>query len=419
MSLRESATSTNERMERTVQALHIASQGAANARADADAAEACAASMATQLQALRQVVEETKRAAHVLVKEQEQVAAGARSMEANLLQRETELARAKKQERQWKLEKEDMKRAATKLQDEIKTLQHELQHVTQELQQLEHTADQHHAVEQARKDRAAMVEQELRQARTMLQDATSTAAETETTAQVLQDAIHQVEHANKTLSEAMEQLQAKARHDNERLQESLGKAEQEAQSLRVQAASHQDDVQRIRMDRAASEKQVSKLKTKVALLERRLKDATATSSAYTCTTTTTTNMEDAAGDTRIGESTSTATMSRGSVSFSIPPLTANTPATSAGKSNNHKDRTTINRVTPGATTKSATCAICAQAAVGLMKSCQCGKFSCRLRAHLSCLAKQSARTTGPSVISHPGSTPAPPTLLCSTSSTTK
>jgi hypothetical protein len=243
----------------------------------------------------------------------------------------------------------------------------------------------------------------------MLQDATATAAETEATAQVLQDAIQQVEQENKTLSEAMEQLQAKAHQDNERLQEALNKAEKEAQSLRVKAASHQEDLQRIRTDRAASEKEVSKLKTKVSLLERRLKDAT-TSLSYAST------LEDAASETLAGDSARASSSSRtttgGSVSFSIPPLTANTPAN--GKSNNKDHRNSIHRVTPGH--KSTTCAICSQAAVGLMKSCQCGKPSCQLRAHSSCLAKVT-RGAGPSV-SHPG-TPAfvAPTLLCATSST--
>jgi hypothetical protein len=309
------------------------------------------------------------------------------------------------------VEREEMTGAAKKRAEETKLLRRELQHVTQELQDVRHEADQREAIEEARKDRASVVERELRQARTMLQDATATAAETEATAQVLQDAIQQVEQENKTLSEAMEQLQAKARQDNERLQEALNKAEKEAQSLRVKAASHQEDLQRIRMDRAASEKEVSKLKTKVSLLERRLKDAT-TSSSYASTLEDNAASETLAGDSFARASSSSRTTTGGSVSFSIPPLTANTPAN--GKSNN-KDhhRNTIHRVTPGH--KSATCAICSQAAVGLMKSCQCGKPSCQLRAHSSCLAK-ATRSAGPSV-SHPG-TPAfvaAPTLLCATS----
>lgn len=401
-SLREAASASSERMERTVEALRIASTNAANARADADAAEACAASMATQLQALRDVVDETKRASQVLYKEHEQVAAAARSMEAKLLQRETELARSQKEQRQWMEEKEQTKKRTLKLQSENKSLEHEMEFLTEELQEMKHQVDEHAAVEQARKDRAAMVEKELREAKTMLIEATSTAAETEATATVLNDTLHDLENENKTLHETIEKLQVKAREDNEHLQESLGKAEKEAQSLRIKAASHDEDIQRIRMDRAAGEKEVTKLKSKVSSLERRLKDATSYAPSI--------SPDDTAETQHLYNEQSTSTSRARGVSFSIPPLTANTPA----NSNKLKESHRTNRVTPGAT-KSATCSICSQAAVGFMKSCQCDKPSCQLRAHSSCIAK--SKLAGPSV-SHPG-TPAlrPPVLLCGSTTT--
>ena len=376
-------------MERTVEALRIAGTNAANARADADAAEACAASMATQLQALKDVVHETKRASQILYKEHEQVSAAARSMEAKLLQRETELARSKKEQRQWIDEKGGMKKRAQQLQGERKLLEKEMNRLTEELQSMRRQAKEYAAVEQARKDRSAMVEKELRDARSMLMGATATAAETEATSGALNDAIQGLETENKTLHGTIEQLQAKARQENERLNDALGKAEKEAQTLRVKASSHDEDIQRIRMDRTASEKEVAKLKTKVATLERRLKDAT----SYV-------PPED---ESQQGESTTTSRASSRGVSFSIPPLTANTPAAKANENR-------LNRVTPSAP-KSSTCSICSKSiTAGMSKACQCGKPTCHMRAHATCLANSKL---APPSVSHPG-TPAlrPPVLLC-------
>lgn len=401
-SLREAASASNQRMERTVEALRIAGTNAANARADADAAEACAASMATQLQALRDVVDETKRASQILYKEHEQVSAGARSIEAKLLQKETELARAHKEQRQWMEEKEGRKKRADKLQDENKSLENEMNRLAEELHEMKHQADEYAAVEQARKDRSAMVEKELREARNMLMEATSTAAETETTAAALNDAIQGLETENKSLHETIEKLQEKARAENERLNDALSKAEKEAQSLRVKAASHEEDIQRIRMDKSASEKEVAKLKSKVSSLERRLKDAT----SYAPTLS---SEEDSQQQSQhIGD---TASRARGAgVAFSIPPLPTTTPGNNKNKENHRS-----HRVTPAP--KSSTCSICTQPASGFMKSCQCGSPSCNMRAHATCIAKSS--TAGPSV-SHPG-TPAmrPPVILCGSSNNNK
>jgi chromosome segregation ATPase len=373
-------------MERTIEALRIAGTNAANARADADAAEACAASMVSQLQALRDVVDETKRASSILFKEHEQVSGAARSMEAKLLQKETELARSQKEQRQWMEEREEMKKSAARLQAEQKCLEKETNLLENELHKMKHEAEEYHAVEQARKNRSTIVEKEVRDARTMLVEATAMTAEAESTCAVLKDTISGLETENKTFHETIEKIQDKAREDHARLNDALTKVEKEAQSLRVKAASHEENIERIRMDRSASEKQVTQLKQKVVTLERRLKEATSFVPPSPDKETP-----------RDGES-------RRGVSFSIPPLaTTNTPA----KSKENKS----NRVTPSAP-KSTACCICAQLASGFMKSCQCGKPTCEKRAHATCLA--SSKLTLPSV-SHPG-TPAPrvPVLLCGT-----
>lgn len=393
-SLREAASASNERMERTIEALRIAGTNAANARADADAAEACAASMASQLQALRDVVDETKRASQVLYKEHEQVSAAARSIETKLLAKETELARSKKEQRQWMEEREEMKDKAARLQGERKSLEKEINMLEEELNKMKYQVDEYEAMEHARKDRSKMVEKELRDARNMLIEATATTAEAESTSSVLKETIQAFETENKTLHETIEKIQGKAREDHARLNEALMKVEKEAQSLRVKAATHEEDIQRIRMDRSASEKQVTQLKTKVATLERRLKEATSFVPLSPG------NESQPQGESRRG------------VSFSIPPLTYLSVETPAKSKENVAKENKTNRVTPSAPLKSTTCSICSQLASGFMKSCQCGKPMCDKRAHATCLA--NSKLALPSV-SHPG-TPAPrvPVLLCGT-----
>ncbi len=126
-SLRESAKATNDRMERTVEALRIASTNAANARTDADTAEAYAASLASQLESLRHIVQETKRATKILHDEHAQVAAATRSVESKLLMRETELLHLQKDRKVILSEKEKLAREAKDLMVDKQKLNSELE----------------------------------------------------------------------------------------------------------------------------------------------------------------------------------------------------------------------------------------------------------------------------------------------------
>ena len=53
-------------LEKTLAALQMAGRNASHAHADADTAEACAAGLATQLQAMKTLVDETKQASQIL-----------------------------------------------------------------------------------------------------------------------------------------------------------------------------------------------------------------------------------------------------------------------------------------------------------------------------------------------------------------
>ena len=376
--LRESTTASADRMERVTEALRIAGQNAANARCDADAAESYAVSLASQLESLRSVVEETKRVSETLYQEHELISQAARSVEAKLLQRETEFARSQKDQKQLLDEQVRLRRHGKSADEERKRLESELSASLENLNRIRKEVEEREAVEQARKDRSTMVEQELREARAMLTEAASTAAETVATESVLKDTIEDLQNENSSLHERMSEIQGKSRKEQERLHEALGKAEREAQNLRVKATSHEEDVQRHESEKNSCEKQIAQLKNRIANLERRLKDATSLLP-------TTIPYHDMLSNTKAPDNRK---------AFSIPPLT---PA----------------RDVPNSVPKSAVCSLCSKAASGMMKLCQCGVRGCDKRAHASCVARIHSPLLFGSLSPPPGnSVPLAPVVLC-------
>ena len=382
-SLRESANSSNERMERTIEALRIAGTNAANARADADAAEAYAASLASQLESLRHVVQETKRATNILQEEHEMVAAATRSVESKLLMRETELFHLQKARKAVLADHDTLKRSTQELMDAKKKLALQLQRKKEQIKSLSREIEERDALEQARKGRSVMVEKELRDARSLLVEASSTAVETETTIAALKETIETFLQENKSLHAKIQEIQERSRANEERLQETLVKTEKTAQTLRIKATSHNEQMNHVLSEKAGCEKQINQQKSRITNLERRLKDTASYISPSPATAT-------------VGGEPSTERKSA-KKSFSIPPLNLpngadKSPATSKSS----------------AMSKSTTCSMCFKAASGLMKTCQCGKPQCDKRAHSICLNKNTGRS-----ISHPGSpSPLLPIILC-------
>jgi chromosome segregation ATPase len=333
--------------------------------------------LASQLESLRSVVEETKRVSETLYQEHELISQAARSVEAKLLQRETEFARAQKDQKQLLDEQVRLRRDVKLVDEERKRLESELNASLENLNHIRKEVEERDAVEQARKDRSTMVEKELREARTMLTEAASTAAETEVTESVLTDTIQGLQNENTSLHERMGEIQGKSRKEQERLHETLGKAEREAQNLRVKATSHEEDMERRESEKNSCEKQIAQLKSRIANLERRLKDATSLMPTFPS--------HDMSSNTKTPDNRK---------AFSIPPLT---PA----------------RDTPNSVPKSAVCSLCSKAASGMMKSCQCGVRGCDKRAHSSCVARINSPILFGSLGHPPGnSAPLAPVVLC-------
>lgn len=350
-SLREASSAANNRMERTLEALKIAGQNAANARADANAAESFAASLAHQVESLRSTVEETKRSTQQVYQEHEQIASAARSVESNLISREMEFSRKQKEQEQTLLEYERMKRKCEELATAQKMMKYELEQKSNHTLRLQQEVDEKNAMENARKNRVAMVEKELREARSLLVETSSTQSETEATAVVLRDTINELKAENKTLHDKMADEQAKFRSDKDAQLLRLTNAEKDSQNLRVQASAHDDKIKRIQAEKTSAEKQINSLKTRISNLERRLfsKDL----------------MHSPDSSKEPPETPDVA--SPASRDFVIPSLT---PAS---------------KTSSGDVSKS-TCTICSKSSKGVMKSCQCGRDTCNKRAHATCIA---------------------------------
>jgi chromosome segregation ATPase len=365
---------TEQRLERTTHALRAAGKNAANAREDADAAEATAASLAMQLQAFQEVIDETKRASQVLYKEHEEISEAAHLVETKCVQIQAELVRSQNQRQNLNKQNEELAARARRAEDEKRKLEAQVSNQTGVVRKWKQAWEEASTLDQAYKKRIARVEAELQQAQAMLVEATLTVAEAQAATTVLKDTIEELTTANCALHERVEHSQAQHRTEQEKLHQSLHEAQQDAQSLRLQASSDQDQIQKLTMEKAASDMRAEQLQSRIAGLERRLKDSSSTPSGWLNVTATN--------------------------AMNV------TPETIVPPSFLDKENDSSCTEAPG-----SRCSICMKASVGIMKLCQCGNKDCKFRAHASCVNRSQA---GPSV-SHPG-TPAQllPVVLCKT-----
>jgi chromosome segregation ATPase len=344
-------------LERTLEALKVAGINAANARADADAAESFASSLASQLESLRNVVQETTRATKVLKEEHEAVAAATRFVESNLLKRETELFHLQRDRKAILKEHEKLKESISKLSEDKRKQLLECQRLTEQVNTLNREIGQHGAMERSRKCRSEMLERELSDVRSLLVVASSTAVETETTTSALKETIERVLKENKELHQKIEEIQETFRSHFERLQDALVKAEKTTQTLRIDAASHSEQMNRVLSEKACCEKTNNQLKGRITNLEQRLKDTTEMFSSPSAQNNSSENLPPNFGSVK-------------KYVFSVPSL--------ASPPND----------TPSSASKSCFCCICLKVASGMMKTCKCGKGICDKRAHSTCIAKR-------------------------------
>mmetsp|Transcript_7001 Transcript_7001/g.11081 ORF Transcript_7001/g.11081 Transcript_7001/m.11081 type:complete len:501 (-) Transcript_7001:213-1715(-) len=360
-SLRQSASTSNDRMERTLEALRIAGANAANARSDADAAEQYASSLAAQLESMLSILEQTKRASQTLQDEHVQVAAATKAVETKLLQRETEHLRIEKENKILLESREKLFSKIQELVDEKERLELHIDSEVKKSKKLSREIEERTVLDEVRKNRSSAVEKELQDVRAVLTQASETTAENELTTAALNDDLRTLRDENRSLHKQMQDMQEKFRYEQDRLEKSLDKAENSAQALRIKVSSHDDQIQRVLSEKANNEKQIHKLNNRILGYERRLKD----------------NMDIMTPSASTEKSDNLLDTVKRRKLFNIPPLTPNS----------NEKYTPVQNV--------SSCCIYRQPPSGMMKLCQCGQVNCHKRVHATCFSGNSKRTNEP------------------------
>lgn len=391
--LREEASSSQSRLERTAEQLRIAGRNASKARVDADAAEATALSLAHSLQSIQSVVTETKDASDLLQKEQEKVENFVFSVEAKVMRLESDLVRSQKDLLDVRSSNNELTMSAENLKKEKIGLELQIKQLNQEMEQLRRYQKEQEALENARKARASKMEQDYLQAQSLLVEACTAQEKAEQTTVSLKETIEKLQISNEEAHTRILQHQEESKQENSRLSEALFKVEKELLQVRIHDEELEEKLKRALLDKSALDRHIVELKDKVFQLQKRLIE------------------QDAAGSTNNGESISTPetfcmSHSHASLFSKLPALSGKKPLTPQSALSNKDADVAANSIE----TIGNFCAICFKAAVGIMKTCQCGNSSCNIRAHVGCINRINP---GPSV-SHPG-TPAPrlPFILCS------
>eukprot|EP00978_Attheya_sp_CCMP212_P003537 scaffold7323_cov41-Attheya_sp.AAC.1 len=268
--LRDAASTASDRMQRTAEALKIAGVNAANARADADAAEVRAASLASHVKSFRTIVEDTRKTCDTVRSEHDEVSTATRSVNERLLQAESELIRVERDRNRAEEERDSLRERVEEMDCVQKLLQSDLDEKADELDKTKRLAADHEAIERARADRTLRIENELRESRAMLVETTSVAAETEATTAVLNDTIRELQRENKSLHVKMEETLEQSSKERKKMNEALETSESEAQKLRMKTLSDEEEIERLKLDKQEAEKSVQQMKSRLAALEKRM-----------------------------------------------------------------------------------------------------------------------------------------------------
>lgn len=439
--LREASASSTARIQTLTESLRITSSKVASSRADADMAKAKVTSLSTQMKSLQAALDETNRVCESIREEHDDIQNSARTLEAKLVQTESELERVDKEKFEMKLERDEMRQQLQDYNKTTKEIRIKLEKREDELLKLKKKIVERDDIEHARKERLNRLENELRDSRSMLVEATSASKDSESTNADLQSTVQHLQRENKSLHGKIEEIMESSMREKAKLQETLAESESVAQKLRMKATNDEEELQRAKLDQAASEKEIEQLKNRISDMEGRLQDAISSAGGVVSPPDTQDRLSQSMAVSSSYETPGKSVSKTPSASNSvlkksnrnnaidddIPPLRPSTPktrfssvqnntivqgkenrpfsASSNTSKNSHKG--SIN----GSKSSSAKCSICFKNAYGIMKSCQCGNVECEKRAHASCFA--SSTNNWPSSVSHPG-TPAPrlPCILC-------
>ena len=355
--------------------------------------------------------------------EHDEVSAAARSVESRLIQAESELKRATKVKIEAEEERDDLKSRAEEAERKARELTEKVEDYENEIRCLKKDVVEMEELEKIRSERTDRIENELHVARGTLLDATSVAAEAESTVTSLNSVIEELRKENELLHNQIEDSRDSVRKDRAKLNEALLAAEKEAQKWKLKSEEEQEANRTLKMDKASAEKQVEQMKSRMAHLERRFNDAggdltrldksnRAASSTAVTPVTSGLGLINSFGDkddTINSEHRKKLTyvsklpMRESSKSSKIEDASREINYTSTSKyfssekenytnigSNEQKSLHNTSNFTKRKVAKSTKCCICDMPAMGMMKNCQCEKINCDKRAHMTCIARRNA-----------------------------
>jgi len=393
-SLRDQVTSSQTRLDRTVQALRLAGTNAAKARDDADAAEATAANLAVSFEALKTVVEETKRASLLLHREHGNVSDAANAAQQELLHKQEQLAYAQLETEKLKKSYAGLKGEAGSWKKERAALKEQISNKERLEEELKRKISGLEAECSARSERASSLVKEVQSARKLLLEATTQQKQAQATETSLKASLKEVQTANQDLHAKLATVAEQSRLEKKRLSDELYATQKKLQENRLESEAVLEKQQVLEDEKTRGEKQVVLLKRRVASLESRLEQITLSSLALSSPL----HVPAVSGGTDIAlDGLTASSVGNGTSStkpFFLPPLQ------NGGATNNQNGN-------PSDSADSY-CVICARKSFGLMKTCQCGK-DCQKRVHVNCAHRIQPGYS----VAHPG-TPGPrlPLVLC-------
>lgn len=370
--LKDQAAATEARLHQTKYALRVAGKNAEQARADAEAAEVTAATLAQTLQSLQTVVEETKLASGKLLDDQQEVAAMAQQAESKLLQRESELAQLKKEMESIRQSSMLLEHARDEWKMERKTLESNMKTYQEQYEKIKREHMEQTEIEAARKERADKVEADYRTTQALLAEVATEQQGAKETIEKLRKHIESLQRENSDTHKKLSEQQQSSSKTHTDLSSSLSKAELELQQLRIQNEAAKEEMERLKHEK---EQAIQHLRNRVIRAEREVMEKAVASETKSAAATHVTPQPPRA---------------KPRTSFNIAPL----PGSAA-------------KVNKEAINKGEVCCICLKAISGLSKGCSCGK--CQHKAHIMCVKNIAA----PPSLSHPGTPAAPrPVVLC-------
>ncbi|EJK47973.1 hypothetical protein THAOC_33269 [Thalassiosira oceanica] len=177
--------------DRAAEALRIAGQTAASAKAEADAAKARADSLSSQLEELQKVIQDNKRSVEAVRQEHEEVSRAARSVESRLILVDSELSRVTHAKEEAEGSRDFLQSRAEKAEADIVDLTNKLDDSRDLIRALKKDVQQSKELDKSRTQRALRMENELSEARQSLMEAASAACEGESTVASLRSVIEE------------------------------------------------------------------------------------------------------------------------------------------------------------------------------------------------------------------------------------